>query len=164
MTSLNASFLTGKVLSRHANQHRRAPRAQVREREKKTVFANASVFFAKLPKRIHLSHRSLFTYYTPSLHAPNLSLAQAGRVLAAKEGRQSLFVTVTVKEGKMKEYEEVSKTKRPCDNLVCNQPSTKNGESIFLPSHLFIFIPPHTPSGSHQNPIDGYKISHPRHP
>jgi hypothetical protein len=28
-------------------------------------------------------------------------------VRAAKEGRQSLFVTVTVKEGKMDEYNEV---------------------------------------------------------
>jgi hypothetical protein len=38
--------------------------------------------------------------------------SQAGGVVAAKEGRQSLFVTVTVKEGKMKEYEEVSCTIR----------------------------------------------------
>ena len=34
-------------------------------------------------------------------------------MVAASEGRQSLFVTVTVKEGKMPEYEEVN-TRTPC--------------------------------------------------
>lgn len=113
---VQSAFTTGgSTFVRARAQTRRAPTAKVRPR---ISVANA-----------HSNSRSDNTNRPYLLSSLQASGRVSLRVQAIAEGRQSLFVTVTVKPGKMEEYESLIKS---------HSESTKPHRSIHLPpdAHL----------------------------
>lgn len=113
---VQSAFTTGgSTFVRARAQTRRAPTARVRPR---ISVANA-----------HSNSRSDNTNRPYLLSSLQASGRVSLRVQAIAEGRQSLFVTVTVKPGKMEEYESLIKS---------HSESTKPHRSIHLPpdAHL----------------------------
>lgn len=119
---VQSAFTTGgSTFVRARAQTRRAPTARVRPR---ISVANA-----------HSNSRSDNTNRPYLLSSLQASGRVSLRVQAIAEGRQSLFVTVNVKPGKMEEYESLIKS---------HSESTKPHRSIHLPPDA------HLPNRSHE--------------
>ena len=120
---VQSAFTTGgSTFVRARPQTRRAPATRV-----SALSASPSHTSHGTPDRLHGRSPTLVRRLQAS---GRVSL----RVQAIAEGRQSLFVAVTVKSGKMEEYEKLikrhSESSQPKSSIVCFHPSNPTNAQV----------------------------------
>lgn len=120
---VQSAFTTGgSTFVRARPQTRRAPATRV-----SALSASPSHTSHGTPDRLHGRSPTLVRRLQAS---GRVSL----RVQAIAEGRQSLFVAVTVKSGKMEEYENLikrhSESSQPASSIVCFHPSNPTNAQV----------------------------------